>query len=210
MAQTEENRPPPRDWLGRTLLESILIVLGIVLGFIVNEWREDLERAERADAAMGRIIEELSDNRAKVAAVLPYHREVAQRLRALLADPPMAPMIDTFMGGVAPNGVGDLLLQDEAWKTASARDSLATVDFETVQAIAGVYNIADSGARGSWQQLIALFSDPQSVMPDTGGYMLRRFSLGYDLLVSQEEYLLVRYDAVLARLGALPAGTEGD
>lgn len=186
-----------RQWVGRTIFESALIVIGIILGFLVNEWREDLQLEQKADLAMDRILQELELNREAVANVLPYHEQIAGDLRDLLTDPPKEPFIDTFLQKVATEGVGDLLLLDTAWQTANSRDSLAPFDFSAVQRLADVYDLAETGPQTSWIMIITFFSDKEMYAPDTDAILLRRMSFAYDTLVMQERALLQRYDWVL-------------
>lgn len=189
-----------RQWVGRTLFESSLIVVGIILGFIVNEWREDIQLEQKADLAMDRILQELELNREAVANVLPYHEQIATDLRALLADPPQKPLMDTFLQDVATEGVGDLLLLDTAWQTANSRDSLAPFNFSAVQQLADTYDLAKTGPQTSWTMIITFFADKEMYAPDQGGILLRRMSFAYDTLVMQEKALLQRYDWVLKQI----------
>lgn len=189
-----------RQWVGRTLFESSLIVVGIILGFIVNEWREDIQLEQKADLAMDRILQELELNREAVANVLPYHEQIATDLRALLADPPQKPLMDTFLQDVATEGVGDLLLLDTAWQTANSRDSLAPFNFSAVQQLADTYDLAETGPQTSWTMIITFFADKEMYAPDQGGILLRRMSFAYDTLVMQEKALLQRYDWVLKQI----------
>lgn len=189
-----------RQWVGRTLFESALIVVGIILGFIVNEWREDIQLGQKADLAMDRILQELELNREAVANVLPYHEQIANDLRALLVDPPQKPLMDTFLQDVATEGVGDLVLLDTAWQTANSRDSLAPFDFSAVQQLADTYDLAKTGPQTSWTMIITFFADKEMYAPDQGGILLRRMSFAYDTIVMQEKALLQRYDWVLKQI----------
>ncbi|MBO6504776.1 MAG: hypothetical protein JJ850_05245 [Kordiimonadaceae bacterium] len=197
-----------RQWVGRTFFESALIVVGIILGFIVNEWREDLQLEQKADLAMDRILQELELNREAVAGVLPYHEQIAGDLKALLENPPQKPLMDTFLQEVAPNGVGDLLLLDTAWKTANGRDSLAPFDFSAVQQLADVYDLAETGPQTSWTMIITFFADKEMYAPDVDGILLRRMSFAYDTLVMQEKALLQRYDWVIKEIREWDKPTE--
>ncbi|WP_262693369.1 hypothetical protein [Kordiimonas aquimaris] len=208
---SKKNGQPSNDnnmWLRHAVFESLLILIGIVLGFWVNEWREDLQKKTQGQAALARIVEELEDNRLSVQQILPYHKQVLQKLVALEENIPDAPMIETFLGTVASQGVGDLFVQDEAWKTASARDSLVAVDFSLVQQIASVYNLADTGPKSTWNNTIALFSEKEAFEPAAAPYMQKRFLFNYTNLVSQEQYLIQRYDAVLENINTLHGSTQ--
>lgn len=188
-----------RNWLSKALFEGGLIVLAVVLGFWVNEWREGRQREADGQVAIERVVLELSNNRDTLARVLPYHEEVAERLRTMRASPPDAALVETFFS-VAGQGFGDLRLSDEAWGTAVTRDSLAMSDFSDVQAIASVYNLAENGPLSSWNLLITFMTETSAFEPDENGVALTRFSFAYDELVSQEKYLLEEYNNILKQL----------
>ena len=206
--KTHKTDPNKSIWLRQAIFESVLILIGIVLGFWVNEWREDLEKKVQGEAALARIVEELQDNRQSVQQVLPYHTKVLNKLSALEGNAPEAPMIETFLGSIATQGVGDLLLQDEAWKTASARDSLIAIDFEIVQQIASVYNLANNGPKNTWNATIALFNEKEAFETSAAAYMQKRFLFNYANLVSQEQYLIQQYNSVLKNLDIQSNGTK--
>lgn len=188
-----------RNWLGKALFEGGLIVLAVVLGFWVNEWREGRQREADGRVAMERVVIELNNNRDTLARVLPYHEDVAEKLHTMRENPPDAALMETFFS-VADRGFGDLRLNDEAWRTAVNRDSLAMSDFSDVQAIASVYNLAENGPLSSWNLLITVITEKSAFEPDENGVALTRFSFAYDELVSQEKYLLEEYNNILKRL----------
>jgi|GEM_PF-1393249 len=194
------------SWIGRALFEAALIVFAVVLGFMVTAWREDADSVARGEAALERITAELRANRETVAGILPYHQKVADALARLRKTPPDTPLFSTLFGadlptpGVAPHGVGDLYLHDEAWTTALSRDALARVDFELVQAIALVYGGAEFGAAASWRTILEQIGEREAFAPDHDGVALTRMSYTYQELVAQERFLIRRYDEVLAKL----------
>ena len=188
-----------REWIGRALFEGALIVVAVVLGFWVTEWQEQRRAEAAGQLALERIVAEIESNRGKIARVLPYHEDIAAQLRALRREPPATPVVDTLFA-IADQGIGDVLLYDEAWTTALAQDALVPVAFEQVQMIAGVYNAAESGVSSSWRYLILQLGEKPSFMPDTDGSALKRLSFAYDNLASQERSLLRRYDQVLNAL----------
>lgn len=206
MPEQDNHSKQPPGWVGRAVFESLLIVVGIFVGFLVTEWREDLQVKKQGQAALARIIQEITTNRDAVARILPYHEKLAADLRTLLDNPPTKPLIDTFLQGVAQQGVGDLLLLDTAWRTAAARDSLATLDFLSVQRIADAYDLAKTGPQASWNMIVGFFTDTGMYAPDENGYLLRRLSFAYDTLAMQEKALLQRYNYTLQQLA--PEGSE--
>jgi len=90
---------PWRRWLPRLALESIIVVFSILLAQLVNEWRQEHDRAERKDRARRAIRAELLHNQREVRNVHPYHVRVADTLMALANAG--AGSVDP---GVRPNG----------------------------------------------------------------------------------------------------------
>ena len=73
---------PVSAWLGRAVVEGVLIVFAVVLGFVVNEWRETVADRQAAEDAMVRVAAEIEDNIAQLEAVVVYHEGVV----ALISD----------------------------------------------------------------------------------------------------------------------------
>jgi len=128
------------SWLGKASFEAMLIVFAVVLGFIVNEWRQDYRDTQESIEALSRIKIEVENNRAAVMYISKYHEDLSAALSEVLAEAPDAPLVDTFeqaaMSLKPPNSlIGDVLLNDDAWLTAQTVGALTKAEFATVQAM---------------------------------------------------------------------------
>ncbi len=211
----------PRSWVAQTLVESVLIVFGVVLGLSATSWYEHRRAVADSEAAFARVVAEVAANRESLNGVRAYHRELADALvrRAGVDDgigASMSDMVDTLgrpldaplddgetlitaFVDIAHQGVGDLFLQDVAWSTAQARNDLALVDFEDVQEIARVYRLADDGVTSTWRAIAGQLQAASALDPAGYDVATRRMAFGYVELVAQENYLATEYDRVLAR-----------
>jgi len=190
-----------RAWLGRAAFEAGLILFAVILGFLVTEWREEAGERAEAQAALQRILNEVRNNRDSMARVLPYHEDLLQKLRERAETPSGKPMIDELFA-VADNGIGDLILQDEAWRLALNRGTLRSLPFDEVREIAVLYRGTELGAGGTWRMIVQALFDDASFAPDPEGIQLKRLIFIYETLVSQERYAVARYTAVLENYGA--------
>ncbi|MDX1548443.1 MAG: hypothetical protein R3247_15700, partial [Rhodothermales bacterium] len=62
------------------LFEAALIVLGVLLGLLANQWRTGRANEETARAALRAIRAELQVNHEQVERLLPYHQQIRDSL----------------------------------------------------------------------------------------------------------------------------------
>jgi Tfp pilus assembly protein PilE len=89
MAEPTEPAPlsAPRwhAWLPKALFEAALIVLSVLLALAVDEWREDRQRAERAEVALRSIRAELQENLQSVERARANHLAMRDSLQTYAA-----------------------------------------------------------------------------------------------------------------------------
>ncbi len=96
-----------------------LIVLSVLVGLAISEWRQGRADRALAAAALENCRLELRDNLARLEAVLPIHREVQTELRAVLAQGDEIPSLMALMREIMPQGGMQLpALKEVAWETA--------------------------------------------------------------------------------------------
>ncbi len=187
------------SWLNKTLFETGLIVFAVVLGFVVNEWRQELREAQKIQTALARIKAELSHNREMLIKEHDYHKELSAKLANLTSTPPSSPIIQTFMEA-APRGLGSLVIRDDAWLTALSRGTLDTLDFETVEKIGMAYRIGKLGVQSSFMNLAQALFGRDSFIADSDGAALSHISMSFWNLVAQEKDLIFFYEQALQAL----------
>ena len=121
------------------LLEAFFVVLGVVLAFTANEFREHRNNKNRAQAAMESIIDELSANQQTVMAAIDYHSSLMDTLhkfyRAYGNDPDRYPSAGVFNQGF----VNPASTVSRAWDTASTTGVVEHMTYDEVLLISQVY-----------------------------------------------------------------------
>lgn len=114
-------------------------MLGVALGFLVNEWRQG--RADRAlgEAALRSIAAEMSQNCVQLREVQPYYARVGAALDSLATADGVA-RINRVPGF---RGMNPPLLRTGSYEVALATGALAHVPFETADLASQVYAVQD-------------------------------------------------------------------
>ena len=200
------------SWFGRALVEGVLIVFAVVLGFIVNEWREDVAHRRAADAAMARVVAEVETNIAALEAVVGYHETVVERIGARLAaietgDAAADGVLFDEVMGVMNRGVNAPGLSSFAWEHAQQHGRLDILPYEQVAAVARVYEMQANGVSATWRQIVELlFAGPEIMRGEDLRPSLRFTQIGFAELASQERFLISQYEHLLEELGEAADG----
>jgi len=199
-------------WLGRAVIEAALIVFAVVLGFVVNEWREDVSDRRAAEAAMTRVVAEIETNIAQLEAVVDYHEAVVERIDERLAE---VEAVGEAVRGIPfdeypellPRGVNAPGLSDFAWAHAQEHGRLDVLPYDLVAATARAYGMQASGVEATWRQIVELlFAGPQVMREQDIEASLRFTQIGFTELASQERFLIRNYRQVLEELRASGLG----
>ncbi len=126
---------------GMLLLEFTTIVLAVIVGFAVNEWRDGQRRDDAAAAALEGISRELGYNHRQLVDTLLYYRAVLGEIDARLPDPE-APEGTTTYGYQLPGWRGAMppLLRSSSFDMALATGVIADLPFDQAHALAQIYN----------------------------------------------------------------------
>jgi hypothetical protein len=126
---------PGRSFV-RIFLEVGLISVGVFLGLMGEQWREDVEHRELAASALRRFQAEIVANRRAVERVTQYNTDTRQRLDAYFAS--AARDVDT----IRFSGLGAVFFDQTAWDLALTTQALAYVDDEELAyALSRAYNL---------------------------------------------------------------------
>ena len=127
-----------RIWLSRTLFESFLIVISILLALTVAAVQEDREVEELVIRSLASFKYEISQNRSRIDDIYPFHLGLHSVLTELEAKEGSSSaeefrnILDSFQSAV---------LLTSAWETALATGALTHMDYEIVSALSLTYSI---------------------------------------------------------------------
>ncbi len=195
------NRPRPPRGTGRFLFESLLIVISIVLGLGLNEWRQDRADMELADTALQSCLRELKENREKVSRRMPIHSQVWDQLKVIAAREGTVPSLLTVMAEIMPeHGLQLPSLDRVAWETAQGTGALRHMPYEDVSRLSELYNSQSLGLTATVGRLSDRVFSHRSFAEDGNEETLMLLILLFQELVSQEEYYLKVCDELLGEI----------
>ena len=190
-----------RELVGPAVFEASFVVLGVVLAYAVNEWREAREHRRRATAATSAITAELQANRDAVRAASAYHLSLLDTLRVPRA-PGWRPSPALFSRGfVAP-----AQLSATAWETAAQAGVMEHIPYPVVLRLSRAYAQQaryEQQAMGVGELIYA-----ELYRAGTDGIVANHRNLGrlIGALQFRERHLGALYDSTLAdsTLAAVP------
>ena len=120
------------------LIEVVLVGVGVFLGLLANQWHEDRQHRELADATLRYFHEEIVVNKQAIEKVRPYHVALSRELGTFLkAEGPRT--TEVFRSAVHFRGVEPVELERTAWDLALATQSFSYLPPKLAYAISRVY-----------------------------------------------------------------------
>ena len=189
-------KPANRQAVLSALLEAGFVVLGVVLAFAVNEWREAAEDRNRAETALASVVEELRSNRQAVAEAREYHVGLLHRLQALRGEGEEPTIADFPNGFIAP-----ATPFRTAWESAADTGALADLPYDTVLRLSRLYAEQDRYVHQAQTAGEVIYAD----LLDVGGLGIVEKHAQLPFFIGtfafRERELLNSYDAALDWLG---------
>ena len=132
----------PKTSLNTLLVEVLSIIIAVILGFVVNEWRENMNNKVKAQAALSKIAIEIEQNKKQLTEKQEYYRQMVNVLDSL--NSAKEKNIEGKISSL-PNwkGFNPPLLSSSSFKTASTLGVFSYIDFDTADQIAKVYLLQD-------------------------------------------------------------------
>lgn len=126
----------PSGTFSKILFEIFTVSIGIILGLIVNDWREDRAKEMRAAKALETIEKELEFNIEGVESRIDYYHSLLSSMHKLASDPAIKQMnqVDEWKGTRPP------LLKNSAYQMALNSGVLNDLDVEVTSALSEVYS----------------------------------------------------------------------
>jgi 2-haloacid dehalogenase len=197
----------PFNWVS-FFLEMAMIVFSILLALNLESWREGRKEREQARVALQNISSEIRQNRKAVTTAIPLHHQFTDHLQETVAK------LDALeeSGGKKKKDIGIEFelrpphLYQTAWQTVLATQALKKTDYQTILAIAELYEMQ------RWMSLIeekvlqAMLA-PGAFDPKNLPRFLTMVYMLYRDYTTLEERLVGQYDRTLKRIaGQLKEG----
>jgi hypothetical protein len=177
----------------KLLLEVALITTGVFLGLMAEQWRENREHHQLAQASLRRFRDEFVVNRKAVASVQNRHTVGLQKIQAFVRAAPA----DRQKLGFPFESTDPAFLEYAAWDVALATQSLTYIDSDLAHAISQTYAVQrqlDNATHTITQVMYTRAGDP-----DLLGF-LRSMSVYFGDCTLIEPRLLSMYDDIIPRL----------
>ncbi len=194
-----------RIWLSRTIFESMLVVMSILLALGVREWQDTRVTQQLINRSLESFERELTQNKNRIEALYPYHVGLQSVLAELQVE--SHPDSERELRNVL-NGFQSAVLLTTAWDTALATGALSDMDYELVYALSLTYSLQDRFRTLYNSGLIDLLnSNTTSETAPTLAYAASRY---VNDITTAEGDLLAAYQEALEQLqadGTPPAET---
>jgi hypothetical protein len=177
----------------RLVLEVALIAVGVFIGLIGEQWRQNRENQEMAATALRRLRVEVETNRKAVAAVQDYHLTAHTRLRER-RDPKATGGPPALNAGLRP-----VFFEQTAWDLAIATQSLTHIDSELAFRLSRIYGLQQLTGELTKGVTQAMYLRPPFEFPEGFANAVELY-LGE--LAALEPRLIEMYDEVLPRVDA--------
>ncbi len=190
------------NWL-TFFLEMAMIVFSILLALSLESWREGRREKEQARIALKNISSEILQNKKEVSAVIPKHHEFIANLQEQIAkfNALVKAGVDKEKHMQINFQLNPPHLFQAAWQTVLSTQSLKRTDYQTILAIAELYE------QQRWMSLIeekivqAMLS-PGAFDEKNVSQFLKMVFMLYSDYTKLEERLVGQYDATLKKISS--------
>ena len=192
----------PRRWRSGTalLMESALVVLSVLLGLALGEWRDHARERALARTALRTFRQEIAGNLAMLETAQPKHAAFAKRLGDAAARPATDDAFTSFVATMPAGGLDTKPLRDVAWETAQTTGALRLLDYETAALLSETYLVQRDALQPTLARLADRMMIPENFTPSQRAAMLRTHQMLLVELSGQEAYLMELYRRVLGKL----------
>ncbi len=170
------------------IVEVVSIILAVIIGFIVNEWREDRSNNVNAESALNRITTEIKQNLLQLQSKQIYYQKMDSVFESLvLANAEFVFDIEAIPGW---RGLNPPTLSTSAFETATTIGIFSLIDFETADHITKIYLLQNALQQLNTNTLNSLISGNM--------YDYKSFAMYFTLHVEMIDGLLNSYNHILA------------
>jgi hypothetical protein len=183
--------------------ELVLVAAGVYLGIVASDWNDGRKEAARQRDFLRTLSQEIAANEQKLQSSLAYRKQVllvARRLRATLRrDTLNAPFwsVGGFRLLNGWRGVAVPSLENSVYQSGLISNTLAGLDFPTINAIAQVYTLQEEYK--VWTRALIIDKIVTVEGSVTTGQVLSKLEFWSDI-INYEEELIKKHQAARRQL----------
>lgn len=183
-------------WLSKAIVESMLILIGILTAFALEEWKDERNIQILIIHSINNFEHEIKQNSARINDVNIYHKGVQQVLQNRESRGTMNSIAEfrNILDAMQP-----IVLTNSAWDTAVATGVFTRMDFELVSALTLTYNTQARFDENYRTELRTMLS-PSNLNNKNLEAIVYNASQLVSNIIAQESELAAYYDQVLAIL----------
>ena len=182
------------------LIEVVLIGVGVFLGLLANQWHDDRQHRELADATLRYFHEEIVVNKQAIERVRPYHAALSREVGSFLqVEGPKT--TQRFRSVVDFRGVEPVEFERTAWDLALATQSFSYLPPKLAYAISRVYTRQQAFQTLQNGFLQAVLAPTTFGAPDATGFATSMDMYLHDVNI-QEPQLITLYDQLVPQIEA--------
>ncbi len=182
------------------LIEVVLIGVGVFLGLLANQWHDDRQHRELADATLRYFRDEIVVNKRAIERVRPYHTGLSREVGSFLkGEGPKT--TQRFQSVVHFRGVQPVEFERTAWDLALATQSFSYLPPKLAYAISRVYTRQQAFQTLQNGFLQAVLAPTTFGSPDVTGLATSMDMYLLDVNI-QEPQLVTLYDQLLPQIEA--------
>lgn len=192
--------PRPRRFAsGKLLFESALIIGSVALGFVVTEWRVRVADRELAHRILSNIVNEVSENRTRLAAQIAHHDALGKTLRESAKPAPGESGWQVITRSLT-SGIDALPMRQAAWDAAVSSGALRVIDYDIASRLSEIYVLQNEGYGRSVERISLALFVPDAFTPGRAAETTDMFRALAGELLGIETYLLEVYERHLPAL----------
>ena len=139
----------------KLLLEMLMVMIGVLLALLVDEWREDRQLARAVDLTRDRILGEINENRE---ALNDHSQRIRERYAKLQAWQSTLDLSKSFREQSGFPGIPFVFLNDAAWSRANSSDITNFMDSRIIEEAHVLYKSNDMVMNASTPLLDLIYS----------------------------------------------------
>lgn len=139
-------------------LEMLMVMIGVFLALIVDEWREERQVAEIVSLTEERVLNEISNNHTRL---VEYQSDLNERFARLQEWGTNLDLEKGFREQSGFPGIPTTTLNDAAWQRANSSDMTNFMETETIERVYGLYQV-NRRVSESYEALLDLIYSPMS------------------------------------------------